>query len=312
MLQSKINTFSTLLGLLALTGFSAPRLAEAQEAEAGASEASELSEEQAEARPAPANCADAYERAQAEKLEMKYKQARESAKLCSQLECTVEAITQECVKLYEQLGNEIPTLVFSAKTWDGTALIDVKVEMNGEPLLDKLDGTPVSLDPGTYEFRFETPGYEPKASTYVARVGDTNRLIEVVFGEAPPEPPSMPGGSFSSAQLPPRDKPVPVASYVLGGVSLLGFGAFAYLRFSGIQDYNELNAKCAPECDEEDVQDIRTKFRASYIPLGVGVAALGGAILVYAVGGDSSTDPQADVSIVPTIGGAGAHLRARF
>lgn len=310
MLKSKITGFSAVLGLCALTGLFAPRLAQAQEAEASESEAGGASE--AEPQAESDNCADVYERAQREKLEMKFKQARESAKHCSQLECSVAAITHECIKLYEQLGSEIPTLVFSAKTWDGTALVDVKVEMNGEPLLDRLDGTPVSLDPGTYEFRFETAGYDPKVSTYVARVGDTNRLIEVVFGEAPPAPPSAPDASFSSTQLPPPPKEIPIASYVLGGVSLLGFGAFGYLRFSGIQDYNELNAKCAPECKEEDVQDIRTKFRASYIPLGVGAAALGGAILVYAVAGDSSSDPQADVSIVPIIGGAGAHLRARF
>ncbi len=259
----------------------------------------------------PSNCADAYEQAQTEKVKLKYKHARELAQLCSRLECSVPAITEECVKLDEQLERDIPTLVFSAKKWDGTALVDVKVDLDGQPLLDHLDGTPVSLDPGTYEFRFETPGFDPVTARHVAHVGDTNRLIEVVFGEAPPEAPLPPASNTDGAYRAEPSRSIPSASYVLAGTSVLAFGAFGYLRLSGIQDYNRLNDDCSPRCEEGEVDDIRAKFRLSYLPLGIGVAAFAGAVAVYYFG-NTSSEPQAEVSVAPIDRGAGAQLRARF
>ena len=271
---------------------------------------------QASESAGPATCADAYEQAQAEKLALHYKKARELSQVCSQLECNIEAITQECVKLYEQLGSEIPTLVFAAKTWDGKPLFDVKVSVNGELVTQTLDGSAHELDPGTYEFVFEVSGQEPIRATHVARVGDNNRLIEVVFGEAPPAAPAPPPAVQNVAVAPtPLAEPaptIPLASYILGGTGVAALGVFAYLRFSGIREYNRLNAECSPNCSEREVDSLRSRFKLSYVPLGIGVAALAGAGAVYVLGRGTENEPGAEVSIFPLQEGAGAHLRTRF
>jgi hypothetical protein len=166
----------------------------------------------------------------------------------------------------------------------------------------------VELDPGTYEFRFETPGFDPITATHVAHVGDTNRLIEVVFGEAPP---SAPGSDGRMAPMR-REREVPTMSYVLGGVGVLALGAFAYLRFDGIQQYNELNADCSPNCDDAKVEELETQFQLAYVPLGVGAAALAGAGVIYFMSAPVEPETETQLSIVPNRGGAGALLRTRF
>jgi hypothetical protein len=137
-----------------------------------------------------------------------------------------------------------------------------------------------------------------------------------VFGEPPPALPSEPSvvgiKPVRDQGVVERKPRIPLASYVLGGTSVLAFGAFAYLRFSGINDYNRLNAECSPTCDQADVDKIHSKFTLSYLPLGIGIAALGGATAVYVFGRDSTGEPDREVSFTPIVGGAGAQLRTRF
>ena len=261
------------------------------------------------------SCAAAYEQAQTDKLDGKYRSAREHAQRCSQLECNA-AIVRECVQLYEKVQSEIPTFVFSARKADGTELTHVRVTMDGEILLPNLDGTPVALDPGAHRFSFETDGFPVQDATHTARVGDKNRLIEVVFGEKE-KPAEVAPPSTEVTLTPPQDSGgVPTATYVLGGVGLVAMGAFAYLRVTGANDYNELNGRCSPNCTESEVDDVRTTFTLSYVALGVGAASLTSALVVYLVSGGGSgsaeTAQRTTIGLAPTPGGAAAHFSARF
>lgn len=255
------------------------------------------------------DCAAAYESAQTERQAGHFRAASNQAMLCSQSTCN-QAIVRECIALYESIQAEMPSMVFSARRADGGELTNVRVEMDGQPLLDRLDGKALALDPGAHTFKFITDGFEPKEVTQTARVGDRNRLVEVVFGELPPPP----AASSGTSQLPPAAKPerrIPVASYVLAGVGAVALGTFGYLRISGVQDYNELNQNCSPECDPADVDPIRTKFSYSYVALGVGAAALTAATIVYfAI--PSYAESRAEVGFGASPHGAQAQLRARF
>lgn len=253
--------------------------------------------------------------AQTDRANGEYLSALERARACSQFQCS-EALIRECISLYETLDASVPSLVFSAKGVDGSALVDVRVTMDGKPLLDKLDGKPVRLNPRAYLFRFEADGLPPTETYQTARVGDKNRLIEVVLG-TPPEPGSGEGSEATSATAPTpikimRKRPVPVMSYVLGGVGVLALGTFGYLRLSGIADYNELNADCSPTCRPDQVEPIETKFRMSFVALGVGAAALGGAAALYLMRGEESVSPSAEIGVSTGFGVASAHLKARF
>lgn len=266
---------------------------------------------------AAASCAEAYEKAQTDRLAGEYLAALEAARSCSQLECNA-AIIRECMKLYESLDAEVPTLVLAAKGADGSELTNVRVTADGQPLLDSLDGKPVSLNPRAYVFRFEAEGLPPVEVQQTARVGEKHRIVEVVL--ATPEQLAAAAAATSattSPQAPPRPvivrrkRPVPLATYLLGGTGVVALGAFGYLRVSGIADYNEMNADCSPTCSPDDVDPIRSKFRLSFVALGVGAAALSGAAALYIFRGEENV-PAAEVGLSTGFGVAGAHLKTRF
>jgi hypothetical protein len=257
------------------------------------------------------SCAAAHEAAQMSKREGKYVAALEQAKSCTRSECS-SILVNECVRMYDQIQSEIPTFVFAAKSGDGAELTSVRVLVDGEPVLDKLDGSPRAFDPGVHVFRFEAPGLPPAEITHTARVGDRNRLIEAVLGDQPAAPSDAPGPGDASA-VTAEPKGIPAASYVLGSVGLLALGGFAYLRLSGIADYNELNEECSPRCDDNEVDDIRLKFTASYVALGLSAVAIGSAVTIYLLRGDNNErTPTTEVGLAPTPGGGSARFITRF
>jgi len=297
--RQKLHAVSYLTASASLLFAAAPAFAQSAEPAAAAADAGAV------------DCAAAYESAQTERQAGHFRAASNQAMLCSQSTCN-QAIVRECISLFESIQAEMPSMVFSARRADGGELTSVRVEMDGQPLLDRLDGKALALDPGSHTFKFITDGFDPKEISHTARVGDRNRLIEVVFGELPP----VAGTTGPGAQTaPPAAKPergIPVASYVLAGVGAVALGTFGYLRVSGVQDYNELNQRCSPECDPADVDPIRSKFTYSYVALGVGAAALTAATVVYFAVPAGDDTPSAEVGFGATPLGAEARLRARF
>ncbi len=256
------------------------------------------------------DCAAAYESAQTERQAGHFLAASNQAMQCSQSSCN-QAIVRECISLFESIQAEMPSMVFSARRADGGELTEVRVEMDGQPLLDRLDGKALPLDPGGHTFKFTTEGFEPKEVSHTARVGERNRLVEVVFGELPPPAPAVAVDTGSAPPAARTQRGIPVASYVLAGVGAVALGTFGYLRISGVQDYNDLNQRCSPECDPGDVNPIRSKFQYSYVALGVGAAALAAATVVYfTMPGEPTTSAQLGLGATAT--GAEARLRAHF
>jgi hypothetical protein len=264
---------------------------------------------EARAQDAPAeatDCAAAYEAAQTERQLGHLKAAAHQAMSCSRATCN-QTLVQECIALFEGIQAEMPSMVFSARRADGGDLVSVRVEMDGQPLLDHLEGKAVSLDPGAHEFKFIAEGFEPKTIAATARVGDRNRLVEVVFGEVPvaapaaPPPPALDPGPPPAAKV---DRGAPVATYVLVGVSAVALGTFGYFKLTALND------DCSPACNPEDVDDVRAKDNLSWIALGVSAAAATAATILYFATDDSETASQ--MGFGPTPGGAAAHFRARF
>jgi hypothetical protein len=76
----------------------------------------------------------------------------------------------------------------------------VRVSVNGQPLVTKLDGQAVPADPGLHTFRFEQTDGTSATQTALVKEGDRNVAVAVAF-EAPavkaPEPvaPSPPAAS---------------------------------------------------------------------------------------------------------------------
>jgi hypothetical protein len=262
-------------------------------------------------------CATSYETAQRERGKGAFLEATQAAQACSQIECNA-LIVQECIKLLEQFKAETPTIVFSARNGRGEEIANVKVEIDGKVATEHIDGLPIAVNPGLHTFRFQTEGEEPVEIKHTARVGDKNRLIEVQVGKPVPVGPTAAVGAPGAPAAPLEpiraeggSKPIPAASIVLGGVGIVGLGVFGYLRLKASSDYNDLSGSCSPRCNPDDVDKVHTKYQFSYVGLGVGIAGLGSAALVYALSRNSSA-PTSEVAVVPTQDGARAQWRTHF
>jgi hypothetical protein len=146
--------------------------------------------------------------------------------------------------------------------------------------------------------------------TETARVGDHARVIEATFVD----PNAKTAPPLGAAPPPTADKAshgVPVLTYVLGGVGVAGLGSFLFLRIAAVRDYNDYNSTCSPACNPDDIDGLRTKFTMSYVSLGIGVAGLAGAGLVYFLTPRESSHPV-QASIAPRGDGATLDLRTRF
>ncbi|HET9960183.1 MAG TPA: hypothetical protein VFQ61_37085 [Polyangiaceae bacterium] len=270
----------------------------------------------ARAQESSQQCASAYEEAQRQRAKGDFREASRAAQTCSQAECNA-LLVQECIKLYEQIQADTPSMVFSVRNGNGEELVNVKVTVDGQLVTDHLDGRPIEMNPGLHTFYFESEGLPPLETKHTARVGDRNRLLEIVLGDVRPKTADKPEGSAAAAgsALPPAAPPpnsVPIPSIVLGGVGLLGLGTFAYFRVTGTSDYNELGKTCSPRCDPAETDKIHTKFLVSYVGLGVGAAGLGGAALWYVLTRNREESPEPSVAVVPTHDGIRAQWQARF
>jgi hypothetical protein len=211
-----------------------------------------------------------------------------------------------------------PSVIVSAKDERGADLSDVRVFLDGEPLLSKLDGRPSRVDPGEHKLRIEADGRPPVEQHLVVRAGEKNRVIEVRIGPggdavgqtehaAPPaEPGSGPDAKRTSA-------------LVFGGLAVVAFGTEAYFGLSGMSDRSSLLAQpCAQTgtCSTSSVDSIRTKFTVADIALGVGLAS--GALAVYLFLSSSPTQSNgnstqgAHIDLAPLPGGGAATIAGRF
>jgi hypothetical protein len=217
-----------------------------------------------------------------------------------------------------QLASDI-ALVAPVVTDDrGTALLDVQVKVDGEPLTTRLDGRPLAVDPGVREFSF------------IARVGSwpgreiaTTRTITIEQGqrgaiavELPPIDVSQDAATPSNAGAEGAPHPVPqlqeprearrggasAFAYLLGGVGLLGVGAGGLLTYWGKTDNSAL-AACSPNCHPSSVDHIRKLYFASDVSFAAGGAAIGLSALLFAT---------SHVSVQPVRSGAFASLKGTF
>jgi hypothetical protein len=170
----------------------------------------------------------------------------------------------------------VPTVVFVARDRSGVVLLDVKVSLDRDLLVDRLDASPVAIDPGEHTFRFERRASPPVDVALRIAPGEKNRIISAIVDTEPapashrerPEPPQ-----------PTRPRGTPTGAHVAGALGVLSIGVFAVFSIKGSLELGELRDSCAPQCDPSELDRVKTELRVGDGFLGVGVVSLGVAAL---------------------------------
>ena len=255
-------------------------------------------------------CAAANEGAQDLRRAGKLREARTQLALCTATSCP-GPIRDDCAQRLKEVEAALPTVILEAKDAGGHDLSAVHVTMDGGPLLDKLEGTPVVLDPGEHRFVFEAEGFRSAEETVVLRERERDRPIRVVLQS--PARPRQEGPATAPAEENHTQSALGLSLGAAGVVGLIVGTVFGFIAKSTYD--NAVQNQCGGDptgCTAQGAQDGRTAHSQAMVStaafIGGGALLAGGALLFF-------TAPKSgDVSVSPAAasGGAGLAVRGRW
>jgi hypothetical protein len=217
-------------------------------------------------------CVVASERGQQLRATRVLKEARAEFLACSRVECPA-IVAKDCERWFREVEQSLPTVVFSAHDVERRDIASVRVFMDGAPLLEKLDGTAIAMNPGPHKFRFEAAGHPTLERSIVVNEGEKNRNVEVLL-ETPglvPREPAVPAAR------------VPVPALVFAGIGVVAAASTAYFGITGISDYDTLRDSCGVSrtCSPSQVDPARTHFFLADMSAGIGLVSLAAAAYLF-------------------------------
>jgi hypothetical protein len=252
-------------------------------------------------------CVSAYEDAQHMRKDGRLTDARAKLLVCAQEGCP-HVVRKDCTVWVTEVEQATPTVLLAARGPSGKDVVDVSVSVDGKPITRRLDGKPIPLDPGPHSFHFELAGAPPRDETVLLQEGERNRQILADFHLGAGRTPAI----ESSGGAPMKGAPTPLGTYVLGGIGLAGLGVFGTFAGLGMAGKHTLD-DCKPNCAQSDVDAVKLKFLVADIGLGVGVASLIVATVIYFTKGEVlAKEAKVQVDVMPTHGGSALGLRGSF
>jgi hypothetical protein len=285
-------------------------------------------------------CAAAYESAQQLRNKLKLRKAHDLLLVCGHSTCPA-VVTKDCNAWLEEVEAELTSVVLRARDARGQSMADVRVWVDGEHLQDKLDGSSVFVDPGMHQFRFESETSGAVEVRQMLRKGDRDRPIEATLKPRQAEsteldaskPDAGPDGGKRteikaddkrSEMKPPvemqltshsyRPASPGTGTYLAAGVGAVALASFAYFGLKATSDAAELRRTCSPNCSQTDVDAVRSKLIVANVSLGVGVAALGVATILWIAKGSAAPKSTSAfrLAVVPAARGQGAEVTSTF
>jgi hypothetical protein len=259
-------------------------------------------------------CVSAYDETQSSRQKGALRAAREKALACSQEACPA-IVKKDCAQWLGELEAALPTVSFAVKDATGQDTTSARVFLDGQLLAERVSANAAQVDPGERTFRVELEGKPPIERKVVIREGEKGRVLEFSFAD--------PADATQPPATDDKDSAgIPVASWVLGGVGVVGLGLFATFGAIGLSEKSDAEdpaGGCAPNCTDDEVSSIRGKFLVADISLGVGIAAIGAAVIVaFASGGGGGEEaarapaPSFSVGAAPLPGGGFASASGNF
>ncbi|HKP60997.1 MAG TPA: hypothetical protein VJV78_29910 [Polyangiales bacterium] len=133
------------------------------------------------ADPTTADCLNANERSIALRSQHQLRAARAELLVCAAPTCP-EDIRNECARRVADVNAAMPTIVFEARDIRDNDLSAVAVSMDGHSLVQRLEGTALSIDPGEHQFVFSAQNVAPVQKTLIIREGEKGRREKVILG----------------------------------------------------------------------------------------------------------------------------------
>jgi hypothetical protein len=232
-----------------------------------------------------AECLASFDRGQELRNRSRLRAARDEFTVCARSECS-PPVRKDCAERVEGVMRDMPTLVPAARLSSGGDLPDVAVFVDDERVRPDPGGS-IAVDPGRHTLRFERAPYPPQTEEVVALIGQKNRVVVATF-PAPAEttPAARPAGEApappsSSSPSPSRSPSRSLGTWILGGVGVAALGSFTFFALSGTAKHSHFEDTCKPGCSDDEIAQVRTRFIAADVSLGVALVALAAATYLF-------------------------------
>jgi hypothetical protein len=176
----------------------------------------------------------------------------------------------------------------------------VHISADGKAIAERADGRALAIDPGSYQLRFEAEGYQPSTLSVSIRQSEKNRIVRVNMKHVPP-----PMAAAAKTTIPAQSSahPIPIASYVLAGTTVVGIGAFAAFGLQGLSKEHAVEKLPPTEPCGSLCSAGRRDYVLADIGLGVAIASAAGALALLLLNGK---DERPSASLQPVSGRGGA------
>jgi hypothetical protein len=252
-------------------------------------------------------CVGANTAAQSHRRDGKFAAARAELATCVDASCPA-LVRDDCNQRLDELNRAQPTIVFDARDNQGHDVSDVAVEVDGRPLVQRLDGIAIAVDPGEHTFTFEEKGRPKVIRKFVLREGEKTRREQVLLGGAPLVTTGISSAGSSRVETTPLGAQRAVALAALG-VGLVGIGTGVAFAVQAKAKANDADAYCPGTMCTNDAavrmsHDARVAGNLATVAFAVGAAGIAGAVVLWLTA-KSPSSPSAEVALV------GSTLRLR-
>ena len=253
-----------------------------------------------------AACLDASLQAQALRNAHKLVEARVQFQVCAASKCPA-VVASDCTTWLAEVEKSLPSVVLSARSGAGKDLVDVKVSLDGKPLVSSLDGQAMPMNAGLHTFHFEGADGTILDQQFVVREGEKNQAVAVVLGPAPPQKPATSPDNPADAGSP--SSTWKTAGWVLGGVGIIGLGVGTVF---GVVALGNKSSDCptASTCKDGSLGGLRSEAHVSDIGLIAGgvLLASGAALVLFAPSG--THEASSGLKVAPVLTATGGAIVA--
>jgi hypothetical protein len=214
-------------------------------------------------------CMDAASKGQTLRDEHKFIEAREQFRFCARQQCP-GMVQVDCATWLDATEKSLPTIVIAAKDESGVDRFDVGVIVDGQPLVARLNGQAIPMNPGAHVFHFESADGTALDQHMIVREGEKNQNITAVFKRVPVTP-TQSSNSW------------PIVGWSFVGVGIAGLAIGTILGGVAIGDKNSAHCNALDFCEAGPLSSMRSAAVGSDIGLiGGGIlVATGAAILIF-------------------------------
>lgn len=216
-------------------------------------------------------CAAAYEQTQRLQQKSELFSALEAAERCARPTCPA-LLKDECARWKTEIRTKIPEIVVRVRSIDGCTRTATKIESSG-PTRKDTSSEAILLNPGSQTIKVTDPVGGKVQTTEINFAPGERRDIDVDFGA----PDAVCGGRPKVAPPPPTQPNLPLILGATGGALVLGGAALGVVGAMKRQDLDS----CKPSCAPDRVDEVRPFFIAGDIVGGLGLLAIGAAVVTY-------------------------------